>query len=88
MARKHECPDCGVSHEMNADGRIERLEERVRELEAARNAHRCDHHHCNHWWWMNNYYPNTTNPYPIITYTYTDTTTATVPQITTYTVTS
>lgn len=59
MARKHECPDCGASHDMSAEGRIERLEARVRELEADRDAHRCDHHGCIHYWWNT---PNTTYP--------------------------
>jgi hypothetical protein len=81
MARKHECPDCGASHEMSTAGRIERLEKRVKELEADRNAHRCDHHYCNHWWWTNTYYPTTTTQ-PVITYT----DNGTVPVPTTYTI--
>lgn len=33
---KHNCPDCGAAHEMDTAGRIERLEKRVKELEAQR----------------------------------------------------
>ena len=49
---KHECPDCGASHEMSAEGRIAKLEERVRELEADR--HVCPHPH---WYYQPTYYP-------------------------------
>jgi hypothetical protein len=50
MARKHECPDCGAAHELSAEGRIVRLEKRVKELETDRDAHRCGHG-CTHYWW-------------------------------------
>ena len=49
---KHNCPDCGASHEMDTDGRIKRLEERVKELEARQPT--CGHPH---WWYTPTYYP-------------------------------
>ncbi len=71
---KHECPDCGASHEMNAEERIKRLEKRIEELEAARPV--CPHPH---YWYTPTYYP-----------TWTSNTTSTVPNgpITVYGVTS
>jgi hypothetical protein len=49
---KHKCPDCGAAHEMDAEGRIKRLEERVAELEARPLT--CRHPH---WWYTPTYYP-------------------------------
>lgn len=43
---KHKCPDCGAAHEMDAEGRIKRLEDRVAELEAKQSV--CPHPH---WYW-------------------------------------
>lgn len=66
---KHECPDCGATHEMSAEGRIAKLEERVKELEAKQ--HVCPHPH---WWYYPNYQWGTTTtwtPDQPVTVTYT-----------------
>lgn len=69
---KHECPDCGKSHEMDAEERISRLEKRVQELEAQR---------CNHSWWSYPYYYRPISPMNVPTITWSNGTTSTNPML-------